>query len=168
MNKIIENFEDFFIQRDENRCKIVEDVKEILLDLCDYGIFPVVIIDPAVYRNLTVVIQKDKEVARLAHSGDAHRTHIWNTSWARLGIDANVFKYNNVKDRVEHLVAYMYDKKNKLTYFRINNDKYSDISGDLEEDLSYIDDVVTPDNNTTKTIDIELIVLKFKLNNHKY
>lgn len=164
--RIIENFEDFFIQRDENKRKIVQDIKEILLDLCDYGIFPVVILH-SVSKEIRVVLQKDKEVARLANSGDAHRMHIWNTSWTRFGVNANVFKYKNVKDRVEHLVAYMYDKQNKLTGFRINNDNYYDISGNLEEDLSYIDEVVTP-NNTTKPLDIELIVLKFKLNNHKY
>jgi hypothetical protein len=168
MNKIIENFEDFFIQKDENRRKIVQDVKEILLDLCDYEIFPIVLKND---KYLTVVIQKNEETSRLSNSGDAHKMQIWNTSYANL-TDYDIFTYKNIKDRVDHLIAYMYDKQNKLISVRVNNFNYSEdynlvLSGDLEKDISYIENIIKEESGRVRN-DIRLLVLTFKLNIHKY
>jgi hypothetical protein len=168
MKKVIESFEDFFIQKDENRRKIVQDVKEILLDLCDYGIFPIVIKND---KGLSIVIQRNEETSRLSNSGDAHKMHVWNTSYANL-TDYNIFTYENIKDRVDHLIAYMYDKQNKLISIRVNNFNYSEdfnlvLSGDLEKDISYIENIIKNESSKAHN-DIRLLVLTFKLNTHKY
>jgi hypothetical protein len=53
---------------------------------------------------------------KISRSGYAHVYNIW-------GRGETTFTYKNIKDRVEHLIAYMHYKE-KLTEIIINDNKY--------------------------------------------
>jgi hypothetical protein len=93
--------DEWFNGKDNNKRKVIEDVNEIVLDLSDYRIIPII----KHYDNrLSVILQTDPEQLKISRSGYAHVYNIW-------GRGETTFTYKKYKDRVEHLIAYMHYKE---------------------------------------------------------